>query len=231
MGISHDARLIDEYYEVTGAPKYQNGRRLFFSFQTFDAVIFVYDASDPSTRSSVSCTWVPEVMQHLGDVGAIESGGRLDGTDLHVRTTGVMNELRFLWRQTLFSYASVSIPEAAVDSFRLSVRLVKLWLNDTGLWSDATIDRQAEAAFLSTSTVPAAIIAMKSDLVEQEDDLEREYDTHSRAIPHIRLSKRSITHDARLRAFLKRAADLARRRNAKSINRQQSSGQLMLGFA
>lgn len=231
---SEDGKCLEEYYDVTGAPRFRYGRSLFFSFRRYDAVIFVYDATDTSTRSSVSCTWVPEVMRCLGDVGSIESGGRLDGTDLHVKSAGVINELRFLWRQTFFSHAGISVLEALSDSSRLLARLFKLWLNETGLWPDSSVDRQAEAAFLSTSVVPVAIVAMKSDLAERDDDADQASDSLSRIIARIYLHKHSVTLDARLRAFLKRAAESARKRVAL-INKQQSphkpnSGHVMLGF-
>lgn len=193
----------------------------------------MYDATDTSTRSSVSCTWVPEVMRYLGDVGAIESGGRLDGTDLHVKSIGVINEFRFLWRQTLSSYSAVSVREALVDTSRLSVRFVKLWLNETGLWPDSAIDKQAEAAFLATSVVPVTIIAMKTDLVDQ-DELSEEPDPPPRGISYLRLHSRSVHHDSKLKAFLKRAAESARRRYStgkQQLSHPPCSGQVMLNFS
>lgn len=230
--LSEDGKCIEEYYDVTGAPRFRHGRALFFSLRRYDAVIFVYDATDVSTRSSVSCTWVPEVMRSLGDVGAIESGGRLDGTEIHVRSMGVINELRFLWRQTLFSHAALSVHEAIIDASRLFARLVKLWLNETGLWPDSSVDRQAEAAFLSTSVVPVAIVAMKSDLADKDDPLDIEPDSLSRGVAHIHLHKHSVGHDPRLRAFLKRAAESAKRKavSNKQMSHAPTSGQVMLGF-
>lgn len=172
-------------------------------------------------------------MRFLGDVGAIKSGGRLDGTDVHVRSVGVLNELRFLWRQAFLSQSAVSLRDAVTESMRLVVRLFKLLLNETGLWPDSSIDRQAEAAFLATSTVPVAIVSMKSDLLDS-DDLPSYDDSPSRNVPHIRLHTRSVASDPRLRAFLARAADYARRR-ISSINPQRSqtlpaAAQVRLGF-
>lgn len=232
--LSEDGQNIEEFYDVTGDPRFCHGRTLFFSLRRYDAVIFVYDATDTSTRSSISCTWVPEVMRYLGDVGAIESGGRLDGTDVHVKSIGVINELRFLWRQTFFSHSAISVSEAIVDTARLVVRFAKLWLNETGLWPDSLVDRQAELAFLSTSAVPVAIVAMKTDLVDRNDfsDLD-EPNSLTRNITHIHLNRHSASHDSRLRAFLKRAGEVASRRNSSAKphhSRHPSSGQVMLSF-
>lgn len=218
--LSEDAKSVEEFYEVTGSPKFSHSRSFIFSLSRYDAVIFVYDATDATTRSSISCAWVPEVMRYLGDVGAIESGGRLDGTDVHVRSVGVLNELRFLWRQAFLSQSAVTFQDAATESVRLVVRLFKLWLNENGLWPDSFIDRQAEAAFLATSTVPIAIVAMKSNLLDS-DDLPTHDASPSRHVPHIRLHARSVASDPRLRAFLVRVADHARRR-VSSVGPQRS---------
>lgn len=210
---------------MTGDPRFRHGRSLFFSLHRYDAVIFVYDATDTSTRSSVSCTWVPEVMRFLGDVGAIEAGGRLDGTDVHVKSIGVLNEIRFLWRHTFLSHSTVSIREALMDTSRLVVRLVRLWLNETGLWPDSNVDQEAEAAFLATSTVPVAIVAMKSDLDDLGDSSEHDDQISSvRGIAYIRLHKFSAAHNVRLRSFLKRSAETAKRKQASS--KQQVSSPL-----
>lgn len=195
--------------------------------------MFVYDATDTATRTSVSCTWIPEVMRFLGDVGAMESGGRLDGAELHVKSIGVINELRYLWRQTFFSYSAVSIREALADTGRLSMRFIKLWLNETGLWPDSSIDRQAELAFLSTSVVPVAIAAMKTDLINKDELFSEQSESSLRGITYLQLHKRNVAHDPRLRAFLKRAAETARRKTptAKSkLTTFTNTGQIMLNF-
>lgn len=232
--VSEDEKSVEEYYEVTGSPRFPYSRSFIFSSIRYDAVIFVYDATDGATRSSVSCTWVPQVMRFLGDVGAIESGGRLDGTDVHVRSAGVIHELRFLWRQAFFSQSAVSIRDALTESVQLVLRLFKLLSNETGVWSDSSIDRQAEAAFLSTSRVPVAIVGMKSDLLDSDDALGLDYDSSTRNVSHIHLQAQSVASDTRLRTFLVRVADQARRRTC-SVNTPRSqtsatSAQVMLGF-
>lgn len=219
---------------MSGDPRFSHGRGLFFSLRSYDAIIFVYDATDNATRSSVSCTWVPEVMRHLGDVGALESGGRLDGTDLHVRSIGVINELRYLWRQTFFSYSAISVREAFADTGHLLMRFLKLWLNETGLWPDTLIDRQAEAAFLSTTAIPVAIAAMKTDLINKDDlAFSEQSDPSLRGVTYLQLHKRNVAHDPKMRAFLGYAAEAARRKNPPTKSKHTNSsntGQIMLSF-
>lgn len=233
--LSDDGRTIEEFYDISGSPSFTHGRRLFFAHHRYDAVLFVHDATDPATRASLSTIWVPHVMEYLGDVGAILSGGRLDGHDVHVRSSAVLSELRFLWRQALFSHGALSLREAATDAVRLFARLARLVMNETGLWPDSEIDLRAEAAFLSTSLVPTAIVAMKTDLVDRDDttDTSTPSDRSARAVPHMRLHVHNVAHDARLRGFLRRAADAARRRTVtvkQSTNSHNNSPHVMLGF-
>lgn len=142
-----------------------------------------------------------------------------------------------VWKSTMMSQAPHVSAMAVHCSSHFAVttlftRLVKLWLNETGLWPDSSVDRQAEAAFLSTSLVPVAIVAMKSDLADKDDGVSSDSDSLLRGVAHIQLHKHSVTRDAHLRAFLKRAAEAARRRTAsnKQLSQPHSSGQVMLGF-
>ncbi|PXF48293.1 Small GTPase-like protein LIP2 [Gracilariopsis chorda] len=247
-GLTHDAKPpmacrisvrafedhIQEFYDIPGSPHFQHGRKLFFSHTRYNAVLFVYDVSDPATRSSVSCVWVPEVMVHLGDAGAVESGGRLDGSDIHVRSRGALNELRFLWRQAFFSHGAVSPIQAGREALRLLMRLFRLILNETGVWTNSSIDREAERMFLATSTVPVAIVGMKADLVDR-DDLQRDFlHDHPQAVPHLRLHANNAAHDVKLAAFLKKVADSAKRKPPSSSQRlssRHSHGHMMIGFS
>lgn len=99
----------------------------------------MYDATDASTRSSVTFTWVPEVMRGLVDVGAICSWGLLDGTDVYLRSKGILNDLRFLCQHICF-HCALSSSEAVGNASRLFVRLAKLWLNVTDLWPNSSVD-------------------------------------------------------------------------------------------
>lgn len=231
--LTDDGQRVEEFYDVAGAPRYRHGRQVFFSHRRYDGVLFIYDLTDPSTRSSISCTWVPEVMAHLGDIGAIETGGRMDGEEAHVRSAGVIHELRFLWRQMLFSHSRVSPMQAFKESARLSWRLVRLLMNELGFWPDSSLDEEAERVFLATSLVPCALIGMKSDLIDRGELRESEFDGNSKGVPDIKLHANSVAHDKKLQAFLCRVAESAKRRAStptKSHGRT-GSGQVLLGFS
>lgn len=230
--LANDSKHVEEFYDVAGAPRYRHGRQVFFSHKRYDGVIFVYDVTDRSTRSSISCTWVPEVMTHLGDVGAIEAGGRGDGEEAHVRSAGVINELRFLWRQVFFTHSRVSSAQAIKEGVRLSWRLMRLWMNEMGLWPDSSLDEEAERVYLATSLVPCAIVGMKSDLVDRPETRDGEIQNRPKGVPDVRLYANSVAHDAKLSAFLRRVAESAKRKAATPIksSRRTASGQL-LGFA
>lgn len=196
-------------------------------------MLFVYDMSDPVTRSSVSCVWVPEVMAHLGDTGTVESGGRLDGSDVHVRSRGVINELRFLWRQVFFSHGAVSSWYATRDAFRLLLRLCRLLLNESGVWSDSSIDRYAERMFLATSLVPVAIVGMKADLVDRED-IQDELDDRPQPTLNMFLHANNAAHDPKLSAFLRKVADSVKRKTTSSserISTRRNPSHMMIGFS
>lgn len=234
--LADDGQHVEEYYDVAGAPRYRHGRQVFFSRRRYDGVLFVYDSTDPTTRSSISCTWVPEVMTYLGDIGAIEAGGRHDGGELHVRSAGVINELRFLWRQMLFSHSGVSPMQALKEGARLSWRLARLLLNEWGIWTDSSLDEEAERVFLATSVVPTALIGMKSDLLDKADLMEEERDnTRRKGVPDIKVHANSAAHDPRLQAFLRKVAESVKRKVPTSAGSQPhsrtASGKVMLGFA
>lgn len=231
--LADDGRHVEEFYDVAGAPRYRHGRQVFFSHRRYDGVLFVYDVTDQNTRSSISCTWVPEVMKHLGDIGAIEAGGRGDGEEAHVRSAGVINELRFLWRQMMFSHSRVSLTQAIREGARLSWRLARLLMNEVGFWPDASLDEEAERVFLATSLVPCALVGMKCDLVDRAESRDSKFDGTSKGVPDIKLHANSVAHDAKLQAFLRRVAESAKRKAAtpsKSHGRT-ASGTLMLGFS
>lgn len=220
---------------MAGAPRYRHGRQIFFSRRRYDAVLFVYDVTDPSTRSAISCTWVPEVMTHLGDIGAIEAGGRLDGQGLHVRSVGVVNELRFLWRQLLFSHSRVSPTQALKEAAKLTWRLIRLLLNELDVWTDPSLNQEAERLFLTTSLVPVALIGMKGDLIHRADLRNfSDHDQDAIGIPEIILHANSVAHDPKLQAFLRRVAESVRRK-ARSYSSQSvastNTGPIMLGFS
>lgn len=226
---ANHSKSVEEFYEIAGAPRFQHGRQVFLSQRRYDGVIFVHDVTDPSTRSSISCTWVPEVMHHLGDVGAIEAGGRLDGSEVHVRSAGVVNELKFLWRQTLFSHSGITFSQAVREAMRLSWRLVCLLLNEVGIWTDSSIDQEAETVFLATSLVPTLIVGMKSDLMDKSLLLQRS----GNSVDDIQLHANSVAHDPRLAAFLRRVAETAKRKTpVQGLGRNSSSNidRVMLGF-
>lgn len=179
--------------------------------------------------------WVPEVMTHLGDIGAIEAGGRLDGQGLHVRSVGVVNELRFLWRQLLFSHSGVSPRQALKEAAKLTWRLIRLLLNETDIWKDSRLDQEAERLFLTTSLVPVAIIGMKGDLIQRAHIRNHtDADQTSAAIPEIILHANSVARDPGLQAFLRRVAESVRRK-ARGYPPQSSAltstGQVMFGFS
>lgn len=227
---------LQEFYDIAGAPRFRHGRQLFYSHRRYDAVLFVYDLTDPSTRSSISCVWVPEVMTHLGDVGAIESGGRLDDDDTHVKSTGVINEFKFLWRQTFFSHSNVSTWQALKEGFSLTWRLMRLLLNESGIWTDSSIDRQAENLYLGTSLVPTAIIGMKADLIDRDEILDdgNEQDTVARGTPHLRLHANNAAYDSNLKTFLRKVGESVKRRSPapnQGLSRRSNSRHAMLGFA
>ncbi|KAI0565283.1 50S ribosome-binding GTPase [Gracilaria domingensis] len=225
---------VQEFYDLPGSPHFQHGRKLFFAHIRYDAVLFVYDASDPATRSSVSCMWVPEVMEYLGDAGAVESGGRLDGSDVHVRSRGVLNELRFLWRQAFFSHGALSPWQAGGEALRLLMRLIRLLLNESGIWSDTSIDREAERMFLATSLVPVAIVGMKADLADRDDTQQDQIEGLPDSVPRLRLHANNAAHDAKLSAFLKKVAASAKRKPSASSQRlpaRHNRGHMMIGFS
>lgn len=223
---------LQEFYDVTGAPRFRQGRQVFHTHRRYDGVLFLYDMTNPATRSAISCIWVPEVMAHLGDVGAIEAGSRLDGKEIHVTSAGVMNELKFLWRQALFSHGAVSPSQAIREGFRLSWRLFRLLLNEYGIWSDSSLDEEAERLFLGTSLVPAAIIGMKADLMDRTQLMDAPV-TAGRGIPHIYLHANNVAHDVHLHSFLKTVGDSVKRKTqstTKKLVPRPSASHVMLGF-
>lgn len=230
--LANDGSHVEEFYDVAGAPRYRHGRQVFFSHKRYDGIIFVYDVTDSNTRSSISCTWVPEVMIHLGDIGAIEAGGRGDGEEAHVRSVGVLNELRFLWRQVFFTHSRVSPAQAIKEGARLSWRLMWLLMNEMGLWPDSSLDEEAERVYLATSLVPCAIVGMKSDLVDRTEMRDGETVYRPKGVPEIKLYANSVAHDAKLTAFLRRVAESAKRKATTAVkpNGRTTSGQVMLGF-
>lgn len=172
-------------------------------------------------------------MTYLGDIGAIEAGGRI-GNDLHVRSKGVINELKFLWRQLLFSHSRVSAGEAWKEAVRLIWRFSRLLLNETGVWTDSTLDQEAERVFLATSSVPVAIVGMKSDLLDRHDAPRYNNLRTVRTVPEILLHSNNAAHDSHLHAFLRRVSDSVRRKTpAVQSNSQfamKTSPQIMFGF-
>lgn len=152
-------------------------------------------------------------MTHLGDIGAIEAGGRLDGQGLHVRSVGVVNELRFLWRQLLFSHSRVSPTQALNEAAKLTWRLIRLVLNELDIWSDSSLDQEAERLFLTTSLVPVALIGMKGDRIHRTDIRNLvDDDRNASGVPEIILHANSAAHDSRLQTFLRRVAESVRRK-------------------
>lgn len=232
--VADNGNHIEEFYDVSGAPRYRHGRQVFFSHPRYDGILFVYDLTDPATRSAISCTWVPEIMTYLGDIGAIEAGGRADADDLHVRSAGVINELRFLWRQLLFSHSSVSAKQALGEGARLMWRLARLLLNEWGIWTDSSLDQEAERVFLATSLVPVALVGMKLDLVDRSELREVGHGRTGKGVTEILLHANSAGHDPSLQAFLRRVAESARRKvpsHTRQSSNAGSSGQVMLGFS
>ena len=203
---------IEEFYQISGSESLRPSRPLFFSYQQYDAVLFVHDLTDASTRSAISGEWVPDVMQHLGDVGAVHTGARLDGNNLPVSIPAALNELRFLWRHFLRSHTPISPSQTLREGATLLWCLFCLVLHDTGIWIDPRIDQHAERAFLATSLVPVAIIGMKADLVDM-DDLSEMDRIQNAIVPTFYLHASTAAHDTRLAAFLNKIADSVKRKS------------------
>lgn len=214
-----ESGVLEEYYDVAGAARYRHGRRAYLQ-RTYDAAVLVHDLCDSSTRSALSRIWVPEVMARLGDVNAVEAGGRFDDDALHVRSKGVLNELRLLWRHARSAYSGVSHAQACREAVRLLIRFGRLLLHELDIWPDERIDSEAERELLASSTVPIAIVGMKADLIRRTHHDGDRYRHPEKNVTAIATHRGVVAHDPQLLAFLHRAADIAKRKsNAPSHRR------------
>jgi hypothetical protein len=205
--------LVEEFYDVCGRDRFEHGRPLFYRSLSYDALILVHDVSDPTTRSSLSRVWVPETMAVLGDVKAVEAGGRHESAGQHVRSRGVLNELRVLWLHLRSKHVGGVTPTVAVrEALRLSWRLGWLLLNEYGVWTDGAIDRAAEREMLASSSVPVAMVGLKKDQAAGDEWTGAAGGEAAKNAACISLVAFNAADDAAVAAFLGRAAKHARRR-------------------
>lgn len=207
--------LTQEFYDVGGNDAYAAARRLFYRrLAPFDGILLVHNASDGgASRASIARTFVPEVMATLGDAKAVESGGRRQGEGPHVRARGAANELAVLWRDVKSGYAGFW--EAAAEAAGVALRMSRLILNETGVWTDAAIDREVETEMIATSTVPVAVVGLKTDLLV--GDAGEEFEGGVGNAADISLVSFDAFSDRRLDVFLKRVGDLAMRRRSGHV--------------
>lgn len=218
---------VEEFYDVAGSERFVNGRPLLYKSRPYDALMLVHDLSEPGTRVSLSRVWVPEAMHVLGDVAATESSGRPESAGPHVRVRGVLNELRSLWLyvQSRHAHGGLTSLGAAREALRLGVRLIRLLLNDCGLWTDDAIDMVAEQQLLQGCSVPVAIVGLKKDLAPEHARRRRgdNEGNSGRAIIFTSLRSDQANEDSSIFAFLQMAAEHARRRTAATSPRSENS--------
>lgn len=202
--------VVEEFYDICGNDRFKHGRSVFYHSVQYDGLILAHDLSDSSTRNSLGRIWVPETLGVLGDVKAVEAGGRHESAGPHVRSRGVLNELRVLWMHMRSKHAGLRPFDAVKEALRLSWRLGWLLLNEFGVWTDEDIDRAVEREMLTSSTVPVAVMGLKKDQA-QPDRSWRSPDMAPN-VTGISLVAFNAPSDAAVAAFLRRTADHARRR-------------------
>lgn len=111
--------------------------------------------------------------------------------------------------------------------------LVRPILNETGVWNNSSIDREAERMILAASTMPFAIVGMKANLVDSDDQQREDSTGHPQAVPHLRLHAKNAAHHVKLAVFLKKVALSASRKPQKASQRlstRYSHGHMMIGI-
>lgn len=220
MRVSPDG-VVEEFYDICGNERFENGRVLFYRSLQYDGLILVHDLLDSSTRTSLSRIWVPETLAVLGDVKAVEAGGRHESAGPHVRSRGVLNELRVLWMHMRSRHAGLGPFDAVREALRLSWRLAWLLLNDFGLWVDEEIDRAMEQELLSSSAVPVAVVGLKKDQAQPE--VSRRPPEMASNVTYASLVAFDAASDATVASFLRRTADHARRRRRGATTSETST--------
>lgn len=220
--------LVEEFYDVAGSERFARGRPLFYRAVPFDGVMLVHDLSEPATRASLSRVWVPEAMRALGDVAAAEASGRHESAGPHVRVRGAANELRSLWLhlRSRHVHGGLTPVGALREAARLAMRLVRLALNEYGVWTDGGIDAAAEHELLRGCSVPVAIVGLKRDLVSAaavRGSYRSGEGNSGRTTMLMSLVSFEAGGDVSLTAFLRRAAEHARRRSAGSASEQNAA--------
>jgi Ras of Complex, Roc, domain of DAPkinase len=222
--------VVEEFYDVCGRTRFGHGRHVFFRATDYDALLLVHDLSERPTRAALSRVWVPETMGVLGDIKAVDAGRRRESAAAHVRVDSVLDELRVLWLHCRSKHAGLNPFDAAREAIRLSLRLLRLVLNEYDVWTDEQIDREAELELLSSSTVPVAIIGLKKDTIRPrslaapmsesmsavsasaEGCSFEHVQSNNEVATLISLSAFDAADDPSLGAFLRRAADYSRRK-------------------
>lgn len=223
---SGDNPAVEEYYDVSGAARFEAGRDALLRRQ-YDALVLVHDLTDSSTRAALRRKWAPAAMHALGDAAALSAGGR--GGARHVRSRGALNEIRLLWRSAQSSYSGVSPTQAARESLRLLGTVLRLVLHEAGLWVDEAVDRAAERELIDGSAVPVIILGAKGDLAAHGDVLEDPLAEEARFarggkdVFVVNTCTAAIADDPRFDRFLERARDLVREGGRSPAHRRASS--------
>lgn len=223
---SGDNPAIEEYYDVSGAARFEPARAALLR-RSYDALVLVHDLTDASTRASLRRKWAPAAMESLGDAAALSAGGR--GGAPHVRSRGALNEIALLWRSAQSSYSGVSATQAARESVRLFVSVLRLALHEAGVWVDERVDRAAERELLDGSAVPVALVGSKGDIapiVDGGDDAGAEETRFARGGKDVFVvngCSSGIAEDARFDRFLERARELVREGGRSPAHRRASS--------
>lgn len=200
--------LVEEFYDVGGGERW-TGRSLFYRSIAYDGVMLVHDVSDGgSSRASVSRIWAPETMNVLGDAKGVESGGRRRGDGPHVRVRGALNEILGLWRDVRSGYAGVC--EAGKEAAWVFLRLVRLVLNESGVWTDMGIDQAVESEMVATSSVPVAVVGLKADMAGGSGVAD--FADRVGNVMEMSLISFDAWADNGVNAFLRRSGELAIRR-------------------
>jgi hypothetical protein len=213
--VGFDRFTVVEFYDLCGSHRFEHGRPLFYRATTYDALMFVHDLTDPGTRAALSRIWVPETMAVLGNIKAVDAGGRLESAGPHARSRGVINELRLLWLHLRSKHAGVRSADAVREACRLVGRYMRLVLNEFEIWTDEGIDRQAEKDLLSSASVPVAIVGLKRDLAPSSSRNHLANETAKNASA-FSLCAFESSRDPAMNAFLQLAADHARRKSPAS---------------
>lgn len=130
----------------------------------------MHDLSWPASRSSLRRVWLPETMKYLANTRSMIDSRRVM-QHYHVTSAGAIIDLKQLLRQWLLT-RQMGFLSGLQEFSSLLVLLVRLLLNESGLWTDEVLDKQLQFAFLQSCSVPVAIVGTTFGLLFPENAAE-----------------------------------------------------------